>query len=266
MSTEKDQITDNDLAVYGRGIPLAGALAEQHQIIVNDFVVDVVRKDIKNLHLGIYPPTGRVRVAAPLRVNDEAVRLFTISRLAWIKRQKAKFAEQERQSAREFVSGESHYYQGNRYLLNVIYHEGPPAVIIRNNKTMDLYVRTGSDVSERERILIAWYRKRLKEEIAPLIAKWEAIIGVQVAEWGVKRMKTKWGTCNIEARRIWLNLELIKKPVHCLEYIVVHEMVHLLERHHNERFIAHMNRFMPLWHYYREELNREPLGYETWEY
>src|SRR6266568_1648884 len=190
---------------------------EKHQIIVNDLVVDVVRKNIKNLHLGVYPPAGRVRVAAPLRVNDEAVRLFTISKLTWIKRQQAKFEGQERQSAREYVSGESHYYQGNRYLLNVMYHEGLPAVIIRNNKTMDLVVRPGSDTSKRERILIAWYRQQLKEEIAPLIAKWEAIIGVKVAEWGVKQMKTRWGTCNIEARRIWLNLELVKKPVHCLE-------------------------------------------------
>jgi predicted metal-dependent hydrolase len=239
---------------------------EKHQITVNGLVVDVVRKNIKNLHLGVYPPAGRVRVAAPLQVNDESVRLFTISRLAWIKRQQAKFENQERQSAREFVSGESHYYQGNRYLLNVMYQKGSPAVIIRNNKTMDLYVRPGSDTSERERILNTWYRKQLKEEIAPLIAKWEAIIGVKVAEWGVKQMKTKWGTCNSNAQRIWLNLELIKKPVHCLEYIIVHEMIHLLERHHNERFIAYMNSFMPLWQYYREELNRAPLGHESWDY
>src|SRR5438876_5682914 len=161
---------------------------EKHQITVSGLVVDVVRKDIKNLHLAVYPPAGRVRVAAPLRVNDEAIRLFTISRLAWIKRQQARFEAQERQSAREFVSGESHYYQGNRYLLNVIYHKGSPAVIIRNNKTMDLYVRPGSDTPQRERVLITWYRRRLKEEIAPLIAKWEVIIGVKVAEWGVKQM------------------------------------------------------------------------------
>ncbi len=191
---------------------------EKHQITVSGLVIDVVRKNIKNLHLGVYPPAGRVRVAAPLQVNDESVRLFTISRLAWIKRQQAKFENQERQSAREFVSGESHYYQGNRYLLNVIYQKGSPAVIIRNNKTMDLFVRTGSDTSERERALTTWYRRRLKEEIAPLIAKWEA------------------------------------------------EMIHLLERHHNDRFITYMNSFMPLWQYYREELNRAPLGHESWEY
>src|SRR5712691_6834419 len=141
---------------------------EKHQIIVSGLVVDVVRKDIKNLHLAVYPPGGRVRVAAPLRVNDEAVRLFTISRLAWIKRQQVKFEGQERQSAREFVSGESHYYQGRRYLLNVLSHDGPPAVVIRNNKTLDLFVRAESDIATRERVLSNWYRQRLKEEIVPL--------------------------------------------------------------------------------------------------
>ena len=239
---------------------------EKHQITVQNLVVDVVRKDIKNLHLAVYPPAGRIRVAAPLRVNDEAVRLFTLSRLGWIKRQQAKFEGQERQSEREFVSGESHYYQGSRYLLNVVYRKGTPTVVVRNNKMLDMFVRVESDVLERERVLTAWYRRRLKEEIAPLITKWETIIGVKVAEWGVKQMKTKWGTCNIEAQRIWLNLELIKKSGHCLEYVVVHELVHLLERHHNEQFVAYMNHFMPLWRHYREELNTAPLGHETWEY
>jgi predicted metal-dependent hydrolase len=205
-----------------------------HQIVVNGLVVDVVRKNIKNLHLAVYPPHGRVRVAAPLLVDDEAVRLAVISRLAWIKRQQGKFEGQERQSAREYVSRESHYYQGNRYLLNVVYHDAPPKVVVRNKTTLDLFVRTGSDRAQRERALLAWYRKQLKHMIPPLIAKWEAIIGVEVADWGVKQMKTRWGTCNIEARRIWLNLELIKKPAHCLEFIIVHEMVHLLERHHND--------------------------------
>src|SRR5690348_7158013 len=201
-----------------------------------------------------------VRIAA-IRINDEAVRLLTISKLAWIKRQQAKFEVLERQSEREYVSGESHYYQGHRYLLNVIYQKGSSAVILRNNKTMDLFVRPDSNISQRERVLIPGIVND-----CPLIAKWEPIIGVKVAEWGVKQMKTKWGTCNIQAQRIWLNLELIKKPLHCLEYIIVHEMVHLLERHHNERFMAYMNSFMPLWQYYREELNRAPLGHESWQY
>jgi len=237
-----------------------------HQITVNGLIVDVVRKDIKNLHLAVYPPNGRVRVSVPLRVDDEAVRLAVISRMVWIKRHQAKFEGQERQSAREYVSGESHYFQGRRYLLNVVYHDAPPKVIIRNKTTLDLFARTGSDMTKRERVLVEWYRQQLKDMIPPLVAKWEAIMGVKVAEWGVKRMKTRWGSCNIRAQRIWVNLTLIKKPVHCLEYIIVHEMTHLLERLHNDRFTEHMDKFMPQWRFYREELNKAPLGYAAWEY
>ena len=239
---------------------------DMHQITVSNIVVDVVRKDIKNLHLAVHPPDGRVRVSAPLRVDDQAVRLAVISRWAWIKRQQAKFENQERQSAREYLSGESHYYQGNRYLLNVIYHSAPPRVVVRNKTKLDLFVRTGSNIARRERVLLDWYRQQLKQAIPPLIARWEPITGVQVVDWGVKQMKTKWGTCSIQARRIWLNLELVKKPAHCLEYILVHEMVHLLERNHNDRFVAYMTQFMPQWQLYREELNRAPLGHETWDY
>ncbi|NWJ49137.1 MAG: M48 family metallopeptidase [Chloroflexi bacterium] len=239
---------------------------ESYQITVNDFVVDVVRKNIKNVHLAVYPPNGRVRIAVPLRVNDEAVRLFTISKIGWIKRQQAKFNQQERQATREFVSGESHYFQGNRYLLNVIYQEGTPHVNFQSKTRLDLIVRPGSSAAQREQVLTNWYRQQLKEMIPPLIAKWETEINVKVAEWGVKQMKTKWGTCNIQARRIWLNLELIKKPAHCIEYVVVHEMTHLLERKHNERFSKYMSAFLPQWRLYREELNHSPLGHEVWDY
>jgi predicted metal-dependent hydrolase len=231
-----------------------------HQITVSDLVIDVERKDIKNLHLAVYPPDGRVRIAAPLRIDDEAVRLFVISKLSWIKKHKAKFAAQERQSKREFVSGESHYFQGKRYLLNVIYHKGNPKVEIRNNTYIDLYVREGSDEAQRKKVMMDWYRRQLKADIPPLIEKWAATLGVQVNDWGVKQMKTKWGTCNIQAKRIWLNLELAKKDKHCLEYVVVHEITHLLERHHNARFIALMDKFMPNWRLYKDELNRAPLG------
>ena len=164
------------------------------------------------------------------------------------------------------MSGESHYFLGRRYLLNVVYHDAPPKVIIRNKTTLDLFARTGSDTAKRERVLVAWYRQQLKEMIPPLIARWEAIMGVEVAEWGVKRMKTRWGSCNIKARRIWVNLALVKKPAHCLEYIIVHEMAHLLERLHNDRFVAHMDKFMPQWRFFRDELNKAPLGYAAWEY
>lgn len=237
-----------------------------HQIIVSDVIVDVVRKDIKNLHLAVYPPSGRVRVAAPQIVDDEAIRLAVISKLSWIKKQQQQFREQERQTERQYVSGESHYFQGSRYLLNVVYRDAMPAVCIRNKQVMELSVRPGSDVEERGNVLTSWYRQQLKKEIPPLINRWENIMGVQVQEWRIKQMKTKWGSCNIEEQRIWLNLELVKKPLQCLEYIIAHEMVHLLERHHNDRFTGFMNQFLPNWRSIREELNREPLGYETWEY
>jgi predicted metal-dependent hydrolase len=237
-----------------------------HQITVNDLIVDVVRKDVKNLRLTVYPPDGRVRVTAPLRVDDEAVRLFAVSKLAWIKRQQARFAAHERQSAREFISGEGHYYQGDRYLLNVVYHNGPPAVMVRNNTTLELRVRAGSDAAQRERVLLAWYRRQLKAAVPPLIARWETVLGVHVAEWGVKRMKTRWGTCNVKARRIWLNLELVKRPVRCLEYIVVHEMLHLLEPKHNDAFVAHLDRLLPQWRVVHDELNRGSLEHKTWEF
>ncbi|MGA2489110.1 MAG: SprT family zinc-dependent metalloprotease [Anaerolineales bacterium] len=237
-----------------------------HRIEVNGLAVDVVRKDIKNLHLAVYPPNGRVRVAVPLLLNDEAVRLAVIARLGWIKRQQLKFQEQDRQSMREYVSGESHFFQGRRYLLNVIEREGPSRVVIRNKKTLDLYVRPGSALPQRERQMRAWYRAYLRSLIPPLIAKWEQVIGVEVGELGIKQMKTKWGACNIDQRRIWVNLELAKKPPRSVEYILVHEMVHLLERHHNENFMAYMNKFLPSWRQYRDELNRAPLAHEEWDY
>lgn len=237
-----------------------------HQIEVNGLTVDVVRKNIKNLHLAVYPPNGRVRVAAPLRVSDEAVRLAVITRLSWIKRQQTKFQQQERESLREYVSGESHYVQGSRYLLNVIEQDGTPYVQIRNKKKIDLYVRPNSRADQRERVMSAWYRERLRESMPALIAQWEKKIGVHAEEWGIKKMKTKWGTCNIQVRRIWLNLELAKKSEHCLEYIIVHELVHLLERRHNDRFLSLMNQSMPNWKQYRDELNRVPLSHAEWEY
>lgn len=239
---------------------------DTHQIKVSGLTVDVVRKDIKNLHLAVYPPAGRVRVAAPLRVSDEAVRLAVVSRLGWIKRQKSKFTGQARQSEREYVSGESHYFQGQRYRLNVICQSGASRVVIRNKSAIDLYVRDGSDREQRERVMLAWYRQHLKELVPNLIERWEPVLGVQVADWRVKQMKTKWGTCNTKAGRIWLNLELAKKSAQCLEYIVVHEMVHLLERHHNDRFTELMSKYMPQWKLHREELNRSALGHEEWGY
>lgn len=239
---------------------------EKHQITINGLAVEVVRKGIKNLHLGVYPPNGRVRVAVPFAVSDEAVRLAVIGKLGWIKRQRAKFKAQSRQSQREMVSGESHYFLGQRYRLRIIEHGGTGKVVLRNKSMIDLHVRPDASTAQREEILLQWYREQLKELIPPLLEKWQLVLGVQVAHWGIKKMKTKWGSCNIEARRIWLNLELAKKPPQCLEYIVVHELVHLLERQHNDRFTALMDSAMPTWRGYRDELNSAMLGHEVWDY
>jgi len=233
------------------------------QIEVSGITVEVVRKAIKNLHIGVYPPDGRVRVAAPGRMSMEAIRLAVVGKLGWIKKHQTKFAAQERQSPREYITGETHYYQGKRHRLNIQLHDGRPAVLLRHD-TLELYVSPEHGSDYREALLYNWYRRQLKEQLPELVAKWEQIIGVQVAECKIKRMKTRWGTCNPLARRIWLNLELIKKPVHCLEYIIVHELVHLLEIHHNERFKGLMDQYLPLWRQYREELNRAPLGHEQW--
>ena len=237
-----------------------------HQITVNNIVIDVVRKDIKNLHLAVYPPDGRVRIATPTKVDDEAVRLFAISKMSWIKKNQAKYKNQQRQPERKYVSGESHYLKGQRYLLNVVHHTGNPKIAIRNKKYIDLYVKPDSTAEQRENVMTNWYRKNLKEQIPALIEIWQEVVDVEVADWEVKRMKAKWGTCNREARRIWLNLELAKKPEHCLEYIIVHEMVHFLERNHTDRFVAYMDKFMPLWRDYKQELNQFPLSHEEWTY
>lgn len=239
---------------------------ENHKITVNGLPVYIVRKAIKNLHLGVYPPHGRVRVAAPLRVSDDAVRLAIIGKLGWIKRQQARFDGQPRQSAREMVSGESHYFLGQRYRLRVSKQAGTAKVVVRNKSTIELHVGRELSAEQCERVLLRWYRQQLKEMIPPVLEKWQTALGVQVDDWAIKKMKTKWGSCNVEARRIWLNLELAKKPVQCLEYIIVHELAHLLERHHNETFIAIMTKFLPQWRLRRSELNAVPLAHATWTY
>ncbi len=237
---------------------------ETHQLTVNHINVEVIRKDIKNLHLGVYPPNGRVRVAVPLAVSDEAVRLAVVDKLSWIKRQQAKFIAQARQSQRAMVSGESHYFLGRRYRLRVLEHQGAGKVMLRNKAILELHVKTETTAEQREKVLYQWYREQLKQLIPPLLEKWQPLLGVEVSAWGVKKMKTKWGACNTQARRIWLNLELAKKPMQCLEYIVVHELVHLLERHHNDRFTAVMDQHLSNWRIYRDELNQAPLGHENW--
>lgn len=241
-------------------------MTTSHHIDVAGLSVEVVRKDIKNMHLATYPPTGRVRVSVPHHVDDERVRMVVASRLGWIRRRQQAFAQQERQTTRELVSGESHYVVGRRHLLDVIETTGRQSVRLRNNTTLELRVKQGSDRGSRDALLQQWYRRLLSDRLTELIPRWEPVIGVDVAEWRIKRMKTRWGTCNPVARRIWLNLELAKKPPSCLEFVVVHEMVHLLERRHNDRFRELMDRFMPQWRLHRDALNRAPLGHHDWGY
>lgn len=238
----------------------------RQRIDVSGITVDVVRKEIRHLHVGVYPPHGRVRVAAPVSLDDEAVRLAVISRLGWIRRKQKAFEEQDRQSEREMVTGESHYFQGRRYLLDVIEGNGSPSVRLAGHTTMELRVRPGSDRQTREQVLQRWYRRQLREQIPPLLAKWEPRAGETVAEVRIKKMKTLWGSCSALSRRIWLNLELAKKPASCLEFILVHEMVHFSERHHNERFRERMDALMPSWRLFHDELNRAPLAHENWRY
>lgn len=239
---------------------------ERSRILVGGLPVQIVRRRIKNLHLGVYPPNGRVRVAAPLAVSDQAVRLAVVGKLGWIRRQRARFADQPRQSQREFVNGETHYFLGRQYRLRILEHRGRGRVAVRNRTTLELWVRPGADATTRDQVLQRWYRERLRELVPPLFAKWERILGVQAAEWRIRKMKTKWGACSTDARRIWLNLELAKKPARCLEYLIVHELVHLVERRHNEVFVQMMDKHLPLWRQHRQELNSAPLAHANWNY
>ncbi len=235
------------------------------RVVIGDIPVDVVLKDIRNIHLSVHPPAGRVRLSAPVGMDINTLRLYAISRLGWIKKQQRKLCGQERETPREYLNRESHYLWGKRYLLKIVEREAPSAVDVQHSAIL-LYIRPDASQEKKQSVLDAWYRKQLKAAIPDLIALWEKRVVVRVNEFGIKKMKTKWGTCNPDARRIWVNLELSKKPKECLEYIVVHEMVHLLEHHHNERFIALMDAILPKWRSLRDDLNRLPVKHEEWEY
>jgi len=235
------------------------------RIELGNITIEVERKDIKNIHLSVYPPNGKVKIAAPERMDLDTIRVFAINKLKWIKKQQETFRNQEREAPREYLSKESHYFQGKRYLLKIIEHNTKTKVILTHSK-IELYIRPNTSTEKRKEIIDEWYREQLKNTIPELIEKWEQKIGVKINKFGIKKMRTKWGTCNPEAKRIWINLELAKKPLECLEYIIVHELVHLLERRHNGRFIKYMNEFMPKWRFYRDELNRLPFRHTEWKY
>lgn len=235
------------------------------KIVLGDIVVDLIQKDIKNVHLSVYPPTGAVRISAPNHMSPDSIRAFAISKLGWIKRVQERLRDQERETPREYLDRGSHFVWGKRYLLQVEETKAAPCLGLKRNKLV-LNVRPGADVAKKQAIVEGWYRSQIREAAPPLIEMWEDVLGVKVANLYVRQMKTLWGSCNPVARNIRLNSELAKKPRECLDYVVVHEMVHLLEPTHGRRFIAAMDRFMPSWRIQRDALNRSLVRHENWAY
>lgn len=234
------------------------------KICVSGIDVTIEKKDIKNLHLYVKPPLGEVFVSAPKNLNDESIRVFVISKISWIKKQQAKYKNQARHTKREFVSGESIFVWGRRYNLDVIYSNKENNITLRRNKFI-LQVRENSTIEQRENYVNEWYREQLKTAAEPLMQKWEDTIGVYANEWKTKNMHTKWGTCTVNAKRVWLNLQLTKKTPECLEYVIVHELCHLLEKNHNDRFKGYMDEYYPNWQNVKEQLNEQMLDYyEEW--
>lgn len=224
------------------------------ELKVEEIIIEIERKKIKNLHLRVYPPDGRVKVSAPLRFSEDMIRSFAVSKIDWIRNNRNRIKEKNPQTPYEFASGESHLFNGCYYRLELIVSNTKPHVEIEG-QILKLYVRPGSEADKRKAVMDDFYRGQLKQVLPGIIARWEKEIKVKVNEFGIKKMRTKWGTCNRNARRIWINLELAKKPPECLEYIVVHELVHLLERYHNSVFYGYMDKFLPQWRMYKKELN-----------
>ncbi|MCW8934896.1 MAG: M48 family metallopeptidase [Gammaproteobacteria bacterium] len=236
------------------------------QMQIGSLSLQLNRKSIKNLHISVLPPDGCVRVSAPEHMTDTAIRTAVVSRIPWIRKQQKNFAGQARQSEREMVTGECHFFWGKSYRLNIIERVGKHKVKVAGNGKLDLYVSPGTTQSNKKLVLTEFYRSEIKARIDKMLPDWQERTGVEVAYCGVRKMKTRWGSCNIQEKRIWLNLDLAKKPIECLEYILLHELVHLLERHHNERFRAHLEKLMPNWREKRNLLNNMPLAHENWSY
>lgn len=237
----------------------------ESQIQLGDIAVYVIRKDIKNVHLSVHPPAGRVRISAPRRMSLDTIRVFAISKLDWIRKQQARMQEQERETHRDYVDRESHFVWGKRYLLEVSERDARPSIEL-DHSCMLLGVRPGTGVDKKQALVEAWYREQLKKAVPPLLELWQPKLGVEVERFFVRRMKTKWGSCNTTAHTIRLNTELAKKPPECLEYVLVHELVHLLEPTHNARFVSLMDHYMPKWQFHRQMLNRLPVRREAWSY
>lgn len=232
-------------------------------IQLGEIAIAVRCKDIKHVHLSVHPPNGRVTLVAPTGTRPEVVRAYAISKLAWIRQQQASLRGQARETPRQFVERESHYLWGRRYLLSVQEEIAKPSVRLSHRVIM-LTFRPGSSTAKRAAVMHEWHKSLMHEAVPELIRKWEPRLGVKVARYFLQRMKTKWGGCNHRARHLRLNTELVKKPRDLLEYVVVHEMLHLLDPTHGERFLTLMSKHYPTWREARAELNELPLGAETW--
>lgn len=232
-------------------------------IQLGEVTIWVTRKAIKNVHLSVHPPDGRVTMAAPTATRLEVARAYAISKLGWIRAQQQKLANQARETPRQFVERESHYLWGRRYLLTVVERDTKPSVKL-DHKRITLTVRPGSDAAKRAEVIHEWHKVLLHKVVYRLIHKWETKLGVRVADYFLQRMKTKWGSCNQQARHIRLNTELVKKPKDLLEYVIVHEMAHLLEPTHSDRFMILLDKHYPTWREARAELNELPLSAESW--
>ena len=232
-------------------------------IQIGEISIRVTRKVIKNVHLAVHPPDGRVTLAAPSQTRLEVARAYAISRLDWIRQQQEKFRTQAREAPRRFIERESHYLWGRRYLLSVTYHEAKPSVSL-DHKRITLTVRPGSDAARRAEVIHEWHKSLLHAVVPPLVRKWESRLKVKVSGYFLQRMKTKWGGCNHQAGNIRLNTELVRKPKDLLEYVIAHEVAHLIEPKHNDRFIAILDRHYPTWREARAELNELPLAAEAW--
>ena len=242
------------------------ARADTEMANIGGIDVEVNRRSIKNIHLSVLPPNGRVRLSVPSKTSEQAIRLAIVNKLAWIKKQQADFAKQPRQSVREMANGECHYLWGQKYRLAITEASGKFFVQAKGSNKLELAVNDSTTTDNKLKLLNGFYREEMQVSMAKMLPKWQKKLGVAPDSLGIKKMKTKWGSCNIQAKRIWLNLELAKKPIECMEFILVHELVHLHERHHNERFRSLMNKHMPNWKERRDLLNSLPLAYEDWSY
>lgn len=241
-------------------------MASLEQQTFGEVDVEIHRRDIKNIHLNVLPPNGRVRLSVPKNTSEQSIRLAIVNKLGWIKRQQADFQQQARQSEREMVSGEAHYLWGQKLRLEVTHTSQKHSIALKGKTKLKIQIKESTSVENRLKLLNGFYRDELQSHIEKMLPVWENRLAVKADKISIRKMKTKWGSCNIDSKRILINLELAKKPVECVEFILVHELAHFIERHHNKRFLHLMDTHLPDWRERRNLLNNLPLAYEDWSY